>query len=375
MAALSGATAAKAQYVQVNLVSDLPGLAAITDPNLKNPWGVSFRPTIPATPFWVSDQGTGVATLYAVVGPTNVTKNPLVVSIPTTASGPQGPTGQVGNTGAFFPVNNGGNGLAARFIFADLNGTISAWNGGTPPNTTSFVQATTPNAIYTGLAINSGQNLLYAANGPGNRIDVFNGSFAPTTLAGDFVDPNLPAGLVPFNVDQIGGNVYVTYAPSGLTNQRNATAGNGVVAVFSEQGVFQKELISGGPLASPWGLALAPSGFGPLSGDLLVGNFSFVDSGINAFDPVTGAFRGSIPIDTGPARPGGLWDLTFGGGGNAGDPHTLYFAEGINGEANGLFAAVEFVPEPSSLALLLAGLTAIGVRAGARKRNRASPAA
>ena len=330
---------APAQYVQTNLVSDIPGIATITDPNLKNPWGISHTAT---SPFWVSDQGGNVATLYAVTGSTNVTLNPLVVSIPQTGSGPQGPTGQVANTNATtFLVNQG---PAARFIFANLNGTISAWNG---VGTTAIVQATTPNTVYTGLAINQAQTQLYAASATG--INVFNSSFSPVSLgAGAFATPAAIGGLglVPFNVQDINGSVYVTYAPLGRPAQVNATPGLGAVAIFKENGDLDRTIV-GGPLASPWGVALAPSGFGEFSNDLLVGNFSFAASQINAFDPVTGMFEGTIPLSL-PAgiTPGGLWGLGFGTGGNNGSPNTLYFTDGINGEINGLFGAISAVPGP-----------------------------
>lgn len=361
----TGAMPAHAAYIQTNLVSDLPGLAQITDPQLVNPWGVSESAT---SPFWVSNQGVSTATLYSITGGTTVSKvniNPPsgFVAIPTTASGPQGPTGQVSNSGSNFPVANGGNGQAARFIFANLNGTISAWNGGT----SATVQATTPGAVYTGLAINASQSRLYAANGAG-RIDVFDAAFAPVSLPGTaFVDPNLPAGLAPFNVQDIGGKVYVTFAPAGRANQIAATAGMGVVAVFDENGVFQQELIRGSQLAAPWGIAQAPLSFGQFGGDLLVGNFSFADSAINAFNPVTGAFLGTIPVNVGSNTPGGLWDLTFGNGGAGGDPNVLYFADGINGERDGLFAAISSVPEPSTLVVLATALMVwVGRRLGSR---------
>src|ERR1051326_2770575 len=198
---------AAAAYVQTNLVSDIPGLATITDPELKNSWGVSETAT---SPFWVSDQGTNATTLYTVHGATSVSKvniNPPAgfVAIPTTASGPQGPTGQVSNSNtSSFLVGNGGDGQSAHFIFANLNGTISAWDTGV----TSIVQATTPGAVYTGLAVNAAHTRLYAANGAGGgSINVFDSSFAPVSLPGAFTDPNLPAGFVPFNVQAIGGKI------------------------------------------------------------------------------------------------------------------------------------------------------------------------
>jgi uncharacterized protein (TIGR03118 family) len=164
--------------------------------------------------------------------------------------------------------------------------------------------------------------------------------------ANAFTDPNLPTGFVPFNVEDIGGKVYVTYAPPGRANQLAATPGMGVVDVFDENGVFQQRLITGSQLAAPWGLALAPAGFGVFGGDLLVGNFSTMASEINAFNPTTGAFIGTIPIDPGSGNiAGGLWDLIFGNGAMGGDLNTLYFNDGIGvvggmPEAHGLFAAL-----------------------------------
>jgi uncharacterized protein (TIGR03118 family) len=353
-------------YVQTNLVSDIPGLATITDPSLVNPWGISHSST---SPFWVSNQGTNTTTLYAVTGSTSVTKtviNPPAgfVAIPTTGSGPQGPTGQVnnGNTTSFL-VGNGGNGAFAHFIFADKNGTISAWDTGT----TSFIQATTAGASYTGLAINQAQTQLYAANDLGTgSVNVFNSAFAPLSLgAGAFATPAAisASGLVPFNVQDINGNVYVTYAPVGLSAQEAATPGMGAVAIFAENGTLLQTLINGSQLAAPWGIALAPAGFGPFSNDLLVGNFSYVDSAINAFDPISGAFLGTIPVAVGSGNtPGGLWALDFGTGGSNGSPTTLYIATGVDGQAHGLFAAIAPVPEPGTLVLVGAGMLGFWAR-------------
>jgi uncharacterized protein (TIGR03118 family) len=360
---------AEAGYLQTNLVSDIAGLATITDPALVNSWGFSHSGT---SPFWTSNQGTSSATLYAVAGSTKVTKitavNPPNGVIAITTSGPQGPTGQVNNTNtSSFAVGNGGNGGSAHFIFASLGGTISAWDTGA----TAFIQATTSGASYTGLAINAAQTLLYAANDAGTgSVNAFNSMFAPVSLSGSFTDPNLPAGLVPFNVQDIGGKVYVTYAPAGHTAQTGATPGMGVVDVFDENGNFLQRLITGSQLAAPWGITLAPGNFGQFSNDLLVGNFSFVDSEINAFDPSTGAFLGSIPIDVGSLNtPGGLWALGFGTGtGNAGSADTLYFTDGINGEKDGLFGALN-VPEPSGLVLLGAALAFFGIWRGGVPRR------
>jgi uncharacterized protein (TIGR03118 family) len=257
--------------------------------------------------------------------PTNTNGN---IGIPTTAMGPQGPTGQVFNSTASFQLN----GSPARFIFANLNGTIAAWNGGQ----TATVEPTTAvaGAVYTGLAIGSvgmpATPYLYAANGQGN-IQVFDGTFANvtnTTFAGKFVDPNLPSGLVPFNVQNINGEIYVTYAPATMganrTPQTMAGLGQGVVDIFDTGGNFLGRLITGSQLAAPWGVALAPADFGQFSNDLLVGNFSYLYSEINAFDPTNGKFLGSIPIDVGPGNtPGGLWALGFGIGGSNGQQRRL----------------------------------------------------
>jgi uncharacterized protein (TIGR03118 family) len=253
------------------------------------------------------------------------------------------------------------NGTPASFIFANLNGTISAWNNSA--GTTAVISATTTGAVYTGLAQGTSPAgaFLYAANGAQNRIDVFNSTFTnvtSTVFSGKFVDPSLPAGLVPFNVENIGGEIYVTYAVAGRPGQIAAPEGSGAVAVFDTSGNLIRHLISGSALASPWGLALAPASFGEFGGALLVGNFSFIDSEINAFDPLTGALRGTLPITQGNNAPGGLWDITFGNG-VTGRQDTLYFASGINGEANGLFAAIA-VPEPATLVLLCAGLATLG---------------
>lgn len=346
-------------YSQTNLVSDVAGLAQITDPNLKNPWGMAFSAT---GPFWISDQGTGTSTLYRVVNGV-VTKVALTVSIPTTATGPQGPTGQVNNSTTAFIVGS----TPASFIFANLNGTISAWNG--PAGTTALVKATTIGAVYTGLAISNvgGTPRLYAANGAQNRIDVFDGNFNLISST-SFVnhDPAV-AGLVPFNVQTIGANVYVTYAAPGRNAQLSAAEGSGAVAIFNAAGVLQETLIAGGKLASPWGITVAPSTFGGFGGALLVGNFSFAVAEINAFNPLTGTYLGTIADQLGnPFINSGLWGIAFGNG-VGGDANTLYFNAGINNEANGLFGAIKAIPEPETLALFATGLG--GLAFGLRRRR------
>jgi uncharacterized protein (TIGR03118 family) len=348
----SASAADAANYVQTNLVSDIDGLAEATDPHLVNPWGVSFNP---GSPFWVSNQGTNSTTLYSVTDSTDV-NNPVpvfTVNIPTTDTGPQGPTGQVSNTNVESFKLTDGNHLSASFIFADLNGTISAWNASLGTDgSTAHTEVTTPGAVYTGLAVNEAHTMLYAANTSAGTIDVFNSSFDPVDLGHHaFRTPGQieARGLVPFNVTDIGGDVYVTYAPSGREAQTMAGPGDGAVAIFSESGKLEPHgVLLGGPhtpLAAPWGVAIAPDDFGQFSGDLLVGNFSFQESEINAFDLQTHKFEGTIPISAGSGHtPGGLWTLAFGGGGRDGSPSTLYFTDGIDGETHGLFGAIESVP-------------------------------
>jgi uncharacterized protein (TIGR03118 family) len=280
----------------------------------------------------------------------------FAVNIPTTGGPAQGPTGQVNNTNpSSFHLTAPGDTGAANFIFADLNGEISAWNGGLGLNgSTAHVEHTTPGAVYTGLAINHAQTMLYAADTRGGKIDVFDHNFNPVDL-GDlgnhaFRTPGEieARGLVPFNVTDIGGHVYVTYAPAGRAAQIAAGEGDGAVAVFTESGKLEPHgVLLGGPqtpLAAPWGVAIAPSDFGQFGGDILVGNFSYLHSEINAFDPQTHKLVGTIPISAGSGQtPGGLWTLTFGGGPNDGSPSTLYFTDGIDAEHHGLFGAITVV--------------------------------
>jgi uncharacterized protein (TIGR03118 family) len=373
----AGAGTAQAQFKQNNLISNMPGLAATTDSNLVNPWGVSFAN---GSPIWISDQATSTSILPSVVGSTGVSEN-FTVNIPTTAGAAVGPTGQVANALAIggmsdgFDVNHGGNGASANFIFANLNGSISAWNG-KPTTAQAFTQTSVAGASFTGLAINQADTELFAANDAGGAIDAFNSSFQLISTNA-FTTPTAVSakGLVPFNVTDLGGNVFVTYAPSGHTAQTMATAGKGAVAEFSESGKLENTVV-GGPLASPFGVAIAPSSFGKLGGDLLVGNFSFVPGVadmINVFDPKTDALVDSIAVNPGAGNTaGGLWSIVFGGSMMDGNPDTLFFTDGINGETGGLFGSITAVPEPSTWAMMLAGFGGLALLAA--RRRRASPA-
>ena len=298
-----------------------------------------------------------------------VTKESLTVAIPPSGPGALGPTGQVANTNtSAFGVS--GTGKSALFIFANLNGSISAWNGSA--GKTAVIETTASGAAYTGLAINQAGTMLYAGNSAGTGgIDVFNGSFAPATLpAGAFATPTAikTAGLVPFNVKDMNGKVYVTYAPSGHAADMSAAKGMGALAVFRENGTLESSSFVGDQLASPWGLALAPSNWGKFGGDLLVGNFSFGDSVIDALNPTTFAVEGTIAINDGGQSPGGLWSLAFGGGGNDGNPDTLFITDGLNGEKDGLLASITAVPEPSTWAMTLLGFGGLAVFVARRRR-------
>ncbi len=344
--AATASAASSDAYTQTNLTSDLPGVAANLDPNLVNPWGIVASST---SPFWTADNGTGLSTLYNGAGkPLSLVVN---IAPPAGSAPPSNPTGIVFNNGL---ANKSF--ASAPFLFDTEAGTVVAWTGGT---TAGIVATGAQGSSYKGLGINAAGTLLYAANFGLGRIDVYNSSFNATSVSGGFVDAALPAGYAPFNIQNIGGNFYVTYAKtSGGTDEVDGP-GLGFVDEFDENGHLLKRLGSQGPLDAPWGLALAPSsGFGALSGDLLVGNFG--DGLINAFNPATGTFVGTLDAANGdPVVIPGLWGISFGNGAQEQDPDTLYFNAGIPGSGNvedhGLFGSLTPVPEPGLL-----GLTGIG---------------
>jgi uncharacterized protein (TIGR03118 family) len=369
----AGTARAAGGYTQTNLISDIPGMAQHTDPNLINPWGISFST---GSPFWISNQGagalgTGTTTLYSVPGSSGgLTSGPtaLTVTIPNVGgaspSDDNGPTGQV-STGApgitTLSTDFQLNGSKAAFIFANMDGSISAWNGGGA----STIMANVGGASFTGLAIGNsgGAAFLYAADQNSPNVYIFNSSWHNTgTLA---ADPNLPAGFTAFNVQNLNGVLYVTYA-----NPSNPLGG--IVDEYNTNGTLIGRLITdaaGTHLQTPWGVAIAPAGWGQFGGDLLVGN-NDGDGTINAYT-TGGTWLGQLTLTNGTVfSQGELWALTFGNGGNGGSQNVLYFTAGLPGEDNGLFGAISAVPEPGSAVLGLIALGTLGAGWTWKKNRR-----
>ena len=323
--ASSTALAQYTSYTETNLVSNLSGKAKHTDPLLVNGWGLAYSP---GNPFWVSDEGTGWSTLYDGMG------NPqsLQVVIPSANGTSAGtPTGMVYNASQQFPVQ----GWASVFIFATLDGTISGWSPiSNPTQAIIAVNNSSSNASYTGLAITSkaSGNYIFAADINNNKVDIYDGNF---NFVSSFTDTALPAGYAPFGIQDINGQVYVTFAPT-------SGAAGGVVDIYTESGTFVKHLIHGSPLNQPWGVALAPSNFGPLSNTLLVSNNINNKGTINGFNATTGKFVGTVKNSAGkPIYIDQLWGIEFGGGSPAnGNTNQLFFTAGPNNNVNGLFGVI-----------------------------------
>jgi uncharacterized protein (TIGR03118 family) len=334
-------------YRQHNLVSDGAFSADHTDPNLVNAWGIAFNPF---GVVWVADNGTGASTLYDGAG----VAQSLVVQIPSPGKADGGnPTGMVFNASPGFAIAKGGalSGASSpsRFLFATEDGIIAGWAPAIDATHAITVvdHSGKDGAVYKGLALSAGGkgSLLYAADFHNNRIDVFDQSFKPATLAsGAFSDPSLPAGFAPFGIHAIGGNIYVTYAMQDADRHDDvAGKGLGFVNVFDPNGHLIRRLVSHGALNSPWGVALAPAGFGKFSGRLLVGNFG--DGLINAYDLANGHFVGKLRMgDRQPVHIEGLWALAFGNGFLDQSVNSLFFSAGPGDEKHGLYGRLEVAP-------------------------------
>jgi uncharacterized protein (TIGR03118 family) len=330
-------------FSQTDLVSNGTVTAATTDANLVNPWGLALSPT---GPMWVNNNGTQTSTLYDGTG----IKQSLVVAIPPPSSGPADPTGMVFNSSSDFAISkNGGAASPALFIFSGEGGAISGWSESVDPlNAVTAYDDGAGGAVYKGLAIanNGTANFLYATDFHNNKVDVFDKSFAKVVTSGGFTDPTLPAGYAPFGIQavMIGTTVsiIVTYAQQDSKKQSNVSgAGLGLVDIFDTNGKFLQHLVAtGGALNSPWGVALAPAGFGTFAKMLLIGNFG--DGVINGYDPSSGKFVGSVNDSNGKALANpGLWGIAFGNGASNQPVNTLYFAAGISAQTAGLYGRID----------------------------------
>jgi len=311
---------AAAQYTATPLVKNTGKKG---DKQLINPWGLAYGAT---NPFWLSDAGSGLSTLYTGTG----AKQSLVVTIPTASSkGTGSPTGIVYNGSSEFQIDH----WTSAFLFATLDGTISGWSHFDPNNALIGVNNAASGAMYTGLAITNHAtgNMIYATDFANNKVDVYNGTFKLVT---SFTDTGLPAGFAPFGIQDINGKVYVAFAA------QNGKAG-GYIDIFNEDGTFVKTLIKGKPLNQPWGLAVAPSKFGALSNALLISNNT--NSGtINGFNLTTGAFVGTIVNAANkPIHINQLWGIEFGGGtASNGNTNQLFYTAGPDNNLDGIFGVI-----------------------------------
>ncbi len=335
----------KQHYTQSNLVANAPGMAAFTDANLVNPWGLS-RATGGA--WWVADNGTGLSTLYSGTG----SIVPLVVTVPGALPGVSGtPTGTIFNGGTGFELVRG---KPAVFLFSTEDGTISGWNPTLNAKSAVVMVNTKGDSIYKGMTMatmndptNGPQQFIYVADFRKAKVQVFNTFFRHVTeMENRFTDPELPSGYAPFNVQNIGGNIYVAFAAQGSGNHDEVDgAGLGYVDVFNAKGKLLLRFDHGTYLNAPWGLAQAPGDFGDFSHDILVGNFGSGE--ILAFNALTGKFKGTLNDKSdAPLKIAGLWGLSFGGGATSGLATTLYFAAGPGGESGGLLGSITAVENP-----------------------------
>ena len=355
---LAATLSAQQHYTQTNLVSDIPGMAAVTDPNLVNPWGMSRSS---GSPWWISDNGPGLTTLDTGAGaavalgqacPAGSNTNCVIVPTGDKNLSPSGtPTGQVFNGTTDFSLTPGTPANPPHFIFVTEDGTISGWNPAVSAPSAVIKVNTHSASVFKGVALataptSSGgtANFLYVADFRKGRVAVYNTNFTRVSMGEDaFHDENIPSGFAPFNVQNIGGNLYVSFAEQDSAKHDEIDgAGLGYVDVFSPTGRLLHHLQHGPWLNAPWGMTQAPSDFGAYSHDILVGQFG--NGWIDVFDPVTGQFKGTLnDASNHPITISGLWDIAFGNGGTAGPSNALFFAAGLDGESHGLFGMITAV--------------------------------
>jgi uncharacterized protein (TIGR03118 family) len=362
----AAAPASATRFTVTPIMSDGSVSAPNTDGNLINPWGITQGGA--TGPFWISNNGSGTSSVLKGGGAhllPDVTVNP----------GPSSPTGIVFNGGGGFNVTNGTKSGSSVFIYDTEGGIISGWSPGVDLGQTFLGKDESTlgpgGAVYKGLAIGSdaGSNVIYATDFRNGAVEEFDSGF---NMIRSFSDPSVAAGYAPFGAQVLNGKLYVTYAlQDSFKHDDVGGPGHGYVDIFNLDGTFDKQLVTlGGKLNSPWGLTIAPTGFGTFTGDLLVGNFG--DGTISAFDPTTGAFKGSLlGIDGKPLALGDLWGLINGNGGMGGDLGKVYFTTGIVEESEGLFGSIAAVPEPGTWMLMIAGA---GLAGAMLRRRRAASA-
>jgi len=342
------------EFADTALVSNKAGVVATTttiDANLQNPWGVAVAPGLP---FWIADNNSNLSTLYTGTGTVETSSvtgsNSLGITIPASAAGVQAnPSGQVYNATGGFLIHTVNGMESAQFIYDGEGGTIAAWaaNSGATAVTAydDGIVNGANHAVYKGLAIGSvsGATFLYATDLHNNKVDVFDTNFSkPTAMQGKFIDPTMPAGFVPFGISAVSGQLYVTYGKQDSAMHDEVTgAGLGYVDVFDMSGDFVTRFASQGMLNAPWGIAVAPSGFGSVAGDVLIGNFG--DGTINIFTPSgsVGTFVGQLMVaNGGTLRIPGLWALVFGNGDPDKPLTTLFYTAGFADQTDGVFGTI-----------------------------------
>jgi uncharacterized protein (TIGR03118 family) len=338
---MAGCLSAANAYLVHNLVADQPGVADHTDKNLVNPWGNAFSGT---SPFWVGDNGTGLSTLYDGTGTPNTA---VVVAIPAAAGAttPGPVTGVIQNsvTTAFLVAT----GKQSQFAFCSEDGVISGWNSTVDATHAKvLLDNSSKSAVYKGCAAaapTGGTPQMYVTNFNSGKVEAYDQTMAPIATA-LFTNAAIPAGFAPFNVQILGGKVYVSYAKQDAQKKDDvAGAGNGYVAVYDLSGNLVGPTISGGNLNSPWGMAIAPATFGDFGGALLVGNFG--DGKINAYNATTGALMGTLNgVNGNPIVIPGLWSVMVGNNGRSVDPTAIYFTAGSGGEQHGLLGSIQAAP-------------------------------